>query len=169
MSCHVDQDIAAIVRQQPLTPRHLLPDPIRQQAYEVLDRDFVPAIVDLDVVAVEVDSAVGVGVHGAGERITRVACHVVRQHEDDLGVWNAEALHGAVEGEHVCEMAVVEPEARGRDQDSPIAGVFCSDGGRGQEGREEQRELKETVELHGVKDLGCTVCVHVVKVMEIVA
>ena len=99
--------------QQALAARHLLTHAVRQKSYEILDRDFVAAVVDLDVVPVQIDGAVGITVNGAREGIARVACHIIGQHEDNLRIWDPETLHGAVEGEHVGQMAVVEPEARG--------------------------------------------------------
>ena len=44
-----------------------------------------------------------------GARGTR---HVVREHEDDVRVRDAQPLHGAVHGQRVCHVAVVEPVAR---------------------------------------------------------
>lgn len=53
-----------------------------------------------------------------------------------MAVGDPETLDGAVEGEDVGEVAVVEPEAGGGDEDRPVGGVFCADG-RGEEGSEE--------------------------------
>lgn len=143
---HVHQNIAPLVGQQALAPGHLVADAIGQQANEVLDGDFVAAVVDLDVVAVQVDGAVRVAVDGAGEGVARVAGHVVGKHEDDLGVGDAEALDGAVDGEHVGYVAVVEPEARRADDDGPVAGVL----GQHQGGREcREGQLEDARGLHG--------------------
>lgn len=96
MARHVDKDVASIVGQQTLATGHLVADAIGEQADEVLDGDLVAAVVDLDVVAVQVDGAVGVAVDGAGEGVARVAGHVVGQHQDDLRVRDAQALHRPV-------------------------------------------------------------------------
>lgn len=136
MPGHVDQQVAAAVAAEPLPARDLLGQAVGQQPDEGLDGDLVAAVVDLDVVAVEVERAVGVVVDGAGEGVARVAGHVVGEHEDDLGVRDAEAFDGAVEGEDVGEVAVVEPEAGGGDEDGPVGGVL----GAGEEGEEGEGE-----------------------------
>ena len=146
MPRHINQHITPPIAPQPLPPWHILSQPIRQQPNKILYRDFIPAIIHLDVIAVEIERAVRVVVDGPGEGIARVARHVVRQHEDDLRVGDAEALDGAVEGEHVGEMAVVEPEARGGDQDGPVGGV----GGSGEGGEEEEEEGEEDGKVHFV-------------------
>ena len=144
---HVHQHVAPRVAPEPLPPRHVLAQPVRQQADEVLHRDLVPAVVDLDVVAVEVERAVGVVVDGAREGVARVAGHVVREHEDDLRVRYPEALNGPVEREHIGQVPVVEPEAGGGDQDGPVGGVGGE--GRGdEEGEEGEGEEGEEWELH---------------------
>ena len=155
---HVDQDVGVLVRQQPLAARHLLADTVREQPDEVLDGHLVAAVVDFDIGAVEVNGAVAIGVDGAGEGVARVAGHVVGEHEDDLGVGDAEALDGAVEGEDIGEVTVVEPEARGRDEDGPVGGVFAENGrGEGEEERGEEGEGEgdgESWELHFEGDVG---------------
>lgn len=147
MSRHVHQHITAPVTPQPLPPRHILPQPIRQQPDEVLHRDLVPAVVHLDVVAVQVERAVGVVVDGAREGVARVAGHVVGEHEEDLRVRDPEPLDRAVEREHVGQVPVVEPEARGGDQDGPVGGVGAEGGGE-EQGEEGQGEEGEGWELH---------------------
>lgn len=112
---HVHEDVAPRVRAEALAGRELGREAVGKEADEGFDGDFVAAVVDLDVVAVEIEGAVGVVVDGAGEGVAGVAGHVVREHEDDLGVWDAEAFYGAVEGEDVGQVAVVEPEAGSGD------------------------------------------------------
>jgi hypothetical protein len=68
------------------------------QPHEALDRNFVPSIVNLDVVSVEVELPVGVCVNGTGEGVPGVAGDVVGQHEDDLRIWDAEAFNCSVPG-----------------------------------------------------------------------
>ena len=116
MSSHVDQDIAPVIRHQPLTSRPALWPPVRQKTNEVLDCDFVAPVVDFNTTThsiVKIQVARLVVEDGARKRIARVAGHVIRKHKDDLRVRNAESLYSAVEGKGVCEMTVVEPEARG--------------------------------------------------------
>ena len=117
MTRHIDQYITPFVGQEPLACGHTLVPAVAQQADEVLHRDLVAAVVDLDVLAVQVHAAVGVGVDGAREGVAWVAGHVVGEHEEDLRVGNAEAFDRAVEAERVREMAIVEPEATGRYED----------------------------------------------------
>lgn len=65
-----------------------------------------------------------------------------------MRVRDPETLDGAVEREHVGQVPVVEPEARGRDQDGPVGGV----GGVGEGGQEgEEGEGEEGVEFHWVR------------------
>ena len=145
MTCHVDQDVAALVRHKALRSGHVLGDSVGHEPYEVLHGDLVSSVVDFDVVSVEVQGAVGVVVNGAGECVARVAGHVVGQHEDDLRVGDAEALHGTVEREDICEVPVVEPEARRADEDRPVGRVL---GGRE---RSQQEGHQRCGELH----VGC--------------
>ena len=134
---HVDQHVAARVGAQPFPARHVFAQPVGEQPDEVLDRDLVAAVVDLDVVAVEIERAVGVVVDRAWESVAWVAGHIVGEHEDDLRVRDAQALDSAVEGEHVGEVAVVEPEAGGGDEDGPVGGVSAGEGGGDGQEREE--------------------------------
>ena len=101
-------------------------DAIGQQTDKVLDGNLVATRVDLDVVAIEIDGAIRVAVDGSGEGIARIAGHVIGEHEDDLRVRNAEALHGAIEGEDISQVAVVEPESGCRDQNGPVRCMFSS-------------------------------------------
>lgn len=147
VACHVDQNVAPIIGQQPLAPGCLFVNAIRQEANKVLNGNLVAPIVDLDVVAVQVDGAVGIGIDGTREGVAWVAGHVVGQHQDDLAVGDAQTLDGTVDGQHIGEVTVVEPEARGADQDGPIAGVL-GEGMAKQQGRKEDGELEEGRELH---------------------
>lgn len=136
---HVHQHVAAAVAAEPLAARDFRAQPVRQEADEVLDGDFVAAVVDFDVGAVEVELARGVVEDAAREGVARVARHVVGEEEEDLRVRDAEPFDGAVEGEDVGEVAVVEPEAGGGDEDGPVGGVGGGCEG-GEEGDEEEEE-----------------------------
>lgn len=113
MPRHIHQHITAPITPQPLPPRHILPQSIRQQPYKILNRHLIPAVIHLNVITVQIERAVRVVIHGAWEGVARVARHVVGEHEDDLRVGDPETFDGAVEREDVGEMPVVEPEARG--------------------------------------------------------
>ena len=146
VASHVDEDIGIFVCEKALAARHLVAHAVGEKPDEVLDCHFISTVVHLDVGAVEIDGSVGIGVYGPRERIARVAGHVIGKHEDDLGVRDAQALHCAVEGEDIGEMAVVEPEARGSHEDGPVGGVFCGGGGKEGEGDGEEEGERE---LHG--------------------
>lgn len=124
MPRHIHEYITPLVAAQPLTSRHVLAQSVSEQPDEVLHRDFVAAVIHLDVIAVEIECAIRVIVDGARERVARVAGHVVGEHENNLRVRNAEAFHGAVEGEDIGKVPVIEPEAGGGDQYSPIGSMF---------------------------------------------
>lgn len=111
MAGHVDQDVTSLVCHQPLAARSVLAPAICHEPNEVLHCDLVSSVVNLDVVSVQIEGAVSVVEHGSWEGVAWVAGHVVRQHEDDLRVGNAEALDCAVEREDVGQVPVVEPEA----------------------------------------------------------
>lgn len=49
-----------------------------------------------------------------------------------MGVGDAEAFYGAVKGEDIGKVTVVEPEAGGGNEDGPVRGVL----GGGEEGEE---------------------------------
>lgn len=146
VASHVHENVAPVVSQEPLAPRHLSTDAIGQETDKILHRHLVPAIVHLDVVAVEIDGTVRVAVDCPGKGVARVAGHVVGEHEDDLGVGDAQPLDGSVYGQDIGEMAVVEPEARRADEDGPVAGVLGEDDG-GQQSGHEGREAK-VAQLH---------------------
>lgn len=111
MTSHVHQNIAPVVGKKTLASWHLGANAIGQQTDKVLDRNLVATIVDLNVVAIEIDSAIRVAVDGSGEGVAGVASHVVGEHQDDLGVGDAEALYGSVHGEDIGKVAIVEPES----------------------------------------------------------
>jgi hypothetical protein len=55
-----------------------------QQTQEILHRDFVPAIVDFDVLAVEVECVAAVCKYAAGEVVARIAGRIIGKHKDDV-------------------------------------------------------------------------------------
>lgn len=71
-----------------------------------------PPVVDLDVALVQVELVVLAVVHAPRERVPGVAGHVVRQHEHDVRVWDAQAPHRVVHRQGVGHVPVVEPETR---------------------------------------------------------
>ena len=81
---HVYEHVAPRIASQPLPPRYVFTQPICEQPYEILHGDFIAPVVDLYVVAVEVQRSIRVVVYRAGEGVARVAGHVVGEHEDDL-------------------------------------------------------------------------------------
>ena len=154
MASHVHQNVASIISKEALASRHLGANTICQETNEVLDSDLIATVVDLDVVAVEINGAVGIAVDGSGEGIAGVAGHVVGEHEDDLGVGNTETFDGSVHGEDIGEVAVVEPESRCADENGPVASMF------GESGCCEQSRCHEGVvlkvgELHGGDTMRC--------------
>lgn len=83
----------------------------RQHSNKILHRDLVPPIIHLNVLSVQVQQPRSVVEHGGWKLVPRVAGDVVGEHENDVGVWDTEALDGAIHGESVGDVAVVEPEA----------------------------------------------------------
>ena len=67
-----------------------------QQTQEILHRDFVPAVVNFDVLTVEVERVAAVCEHAAGEVVARIAGRIISEHKDDVRVGYTEALHGAI-------------------------------------------------------------------------
>lgn len=67
-----------------------------EQAEKALDADLVVPVVDLDLIAVEVEVSTRVGKHLACDRIARIAGNIVRQHQDDVAVWDAQALDSTI-------------------------------------------------------------------------
>ena len=122
----VQEHVAPRVGEEPLGPRGARRVPVGEDAQEVLGRDLVPAVVDLDVIAVEVGAVVRVAEHRRRERVPRGARDVVGEHEDDVTVGDAEALDGAVERQGVGYVPVVEPVPARVDQHRPVAGVIRS-------------------------------------------
>lgn len=162
MARHVDQYITPVVGQQPLTPRCLVTDPVCEQPNEVFHGDLVAPVIHLDVVTIQVNRAVCIGIDSARESVAWIAGHVVREHENDLTVGDAESLDGAVDGEDIGEVAIVEPEARSTDQYGPVAGVL-GQGDMAEDGRSQQHgQLKERVELHRVGGGLPAACVYAV-------
>jgi len=67
-----------------------------QQPQEILHRDFVSTIVDLDVLAIEIERVAAIREHAPGEVVARIAGRVVGEHEDDVRVGYAEAFHSSI-------------------------------------------------------------------------
>lgn len=126
---------------------------IGQETNEILHGDFVAPIIDFDashsrrgspclssmiaaLVVVQIELARFVIEDTAGKGVARIARHVIGEHEDDLAVGYPQTLYGAVEREGIGEMAVVEPEAGGADQDRPIRGVRRAHIGKSSEERQ---------------------------------
>lgn len=59
---------------------------------EALDRDFISSIVHLDILSIQVELAISIGIDGTGERVAWVTRDVVGEHEDDLRVGNTKSL-----------------------------------------------------------------------------
>lgn len=79
------------------------------------------------------------------EGIAGIAGHVVGKHEDDLGVGDSQTFDGAVEGEGVGQVSIVEPESGGADQNGPVGGVGRSrDIGDGEEREQRAGEGEES-------------------------
>jgi hypothetical protein len=55
-----------------------------EQTQEILHRDFVPAIVNFDVLAIEVKCVAAICEHAAWEMVARIAGRIVGEHEDDV-------------------------------------------------------------------------------------
>ena len=55
-----------------------------QKTQKILHSDFVPAIVNFDVLAVEVKCVAAICEHAAGEMIARIAGRIVGEHENDV-------------------------------------------------------------------------------------
>ena len=85
--------------------------------------NLVSPVIHLDVVPVHVYVLLGIVEHRRGSRIPRVARHVVGDHEDDLAVGDAQALHAAVYRQHVRDVTVIEPETRRVHQHRPVVRV----------------------------------------------
>ena len=81
-------------------------------------------VVDLHVPLVEIQLVVLAVVDAGGERVSRIAGHVVRQHEDDVRVRDPQASDGVVDREGVGYVAVVKPEARGAHLPPPSSSII---------------------------------------------
>ena len=64
---------------------------------------------DLDVFPVQVQAVVLIVKHLGRVRVARIARHVVRKHEDDVVVGDAQPLHRAVQRQRVGNVPVIEP------------------------------------------------------------
>lgn len=108
---------------------------ISEDTYEVLNSDVSTAIIYLDVVGVEV--AVGgreggwVEEDGAWAGVSGVTGVSICEHEDDVGVWDAVMFEGLIDGEGIGGVAVVEPVARGAEDDGVVGGWGGCGSGRG--------------------------------------
>ena len=75
---------------------HMASIPTSQHSQEVLDRHFVSAVVHFDVVTVEVQLTTCIGVDASGEFVARIAGGVVREHENNIRIWDSQPLDGSV-------------------------------------------------------------------------
>lgn len=80
-----------------------------QQSNETLHRHFVPAIVNLQIAVVQINSSQLIVYDGPGINVARVACNVLGQHENDAIVGDAECLDRLIDAQHVGRMTIVEP------------------------------------------------------------
>lgn len=53
-----------------------------------------------------------------------VAGCIIGDHQYDVAVWNAQALDGAIDGQDIAAVTIVQPVARRRDQHCPVARVI---------------------------------------------
>ena len=103
---HVDEYIRAVVREQAFRPwngrlhatysrinvlsgleektQKAEAERTSQQTQEILHCDFVPAIVNFDVLAIEVECVAAVCEHAAREMVARIASRIVGEHKDDV-------------------------------------------------------------------------------------
>ncbi|KAH3668060.1 hypothetical protein OGAPHI_001814 [Ogataea philodendri] len=114
MARHIDKDVGILVREQPLGLWLLVGPSVGEQSDEILHGNFVSTVIHLDVVSVKFQLAVGIIVNEPGERISWVARHIVRQHQNDLRVRNAQSLDCSIHAQNVSHVAIVEPESRRR-------------------------------------------------------
>ena len=71
-----------------------------------------------------------------------------------MAVGDAEAFDGAVEGEDIGKVTVIEPKARCGDEYGPVRGVGCGCEVKVEEAEEEYRETQEVGELHRGRRIG---------------
>jgi hypothetical protein len=114
VSGHVNEDVGPIIGQEPFRTRYRRVDStwIRglatsrgkkqtwyktcQETDEVLHGHFVTPVIDFDVIPVQIEALSGVGVHVSGKFVAVVTSCVIREHKDDIGVWNTESFYGAI-------------------------------------------------------------------------
>lgn len=94
-----------------------------QQPDKVLDSNLITTIVDIDRVSIEINSAIVVVVDSASKLISRIAGDIIGQHKNNIGVGDAKPLDGAIYRQCICDMAVIEPEARRAHENCPVVGV----------------------------------------------
>jgi CRISPR type IV-associated protein Csf1 len=58
--------------------------------------------------------------HRAWRRVAGIARDVVRKHEHDVRVRNAELAHGVVHSQRVADVSIVEPKPRRAHNDGPV-------------------------------------------------
>lgn len=126
MTRQINQHIAAGIREQFLRSRCTGLRASSQQSNEILNGNLVATVVNLDVIAVNVDMLIGIIENGCRSRIPWIACHIVGNHQNYLAIWNAKSFHRSVNGQHICHMTIVEPKSRRVDQNCPIVGVCPS-------------------------------------------
>jgi len=95
-----------------------------QQPNEILHRDFVAAIVDFNVLAVEVERVATIRKDASGEVVARVAGRVVAEHEDNVRVRYAETFHGSIPALFVVG-TLFRGTDRGRETHIPNVLAIC--------------------------------------------
>ena len=78
------------------TKRNESQDGTCQETDKVLHSHFVTPVIDFDIVPIQIEVLSRIGVHVSGEFVAVVASRVIREHEDDVGVWDAQSLYGAI-------------------------------------------------------------------------
>ena len=111
MTCHVNENVWPRVRQQAFRSGSRFRQTTGQQTDKVFHRDFITTIIDLNIVSIDIDVLVLIVENGCRSWVSRIACHVIGHHQQDLRIRNAQSLDTAVHWQHVGHVAIIEPES----------------------------------------------------------
>lgn len=115
MASHIHENVGALVGQETLgsrdrgfhspclTIRSILPQCLNnttsEHPNEILNSHFIATIVNLNVVTIKIQMSPRIGIYAARKLISQVTRRVIRQHQYNIRVGDAQSLHGSIPSE----------------------------------------------------------------------
>ena len=63
---------------------------------KVLYRNLVATIINFNIVAIEIQMSTSIGVHASRKLVSKVTRRIIREHENNIGIWNAQSFDSSI-------------------------------------------------------------------------